>query len=712
MKASVGSLEDVAAAAEQPTAYYGRFVRKQGQFGSVAVVGRVNGSMAELIADPKRLFAKNGTVETHGVAQHAGLSPGDWVEFDVARNTRPRAAEYRVKHLRRIPRYAVLTKGGEAFYRTLLTREGWRGDRRPGLWALRIAVDRVVIADLELGKDGALRLSRAAARAVAFHPYRDDAVVRLGDASKSEEAYLDLDGSASGVFDWSDEADHVARVIRSLSDANDPRVSDIIAWLELHQEAGTGKVFAATLDHDAALDAVRSGELADRLRADRELMKVYLDAALGDESVALAVAEYARQGNTAGRERLLAALEDEVAERRAGLVADQDAKLAQMRADAMAAVDTDIAALRASRVAEVEGLAMRDVADHRSLMADMEGERGQRQAEIDQELEVARLQLSELKGQIENSQDELLSTRGQLESDNERIRAATAEVDRLLSISERMTPALGTVDPAPARTSHVPYSFPDRETVSIRAVGESIEGLALLSAKGRGLMRQLLILMLAGEMPLAYGTDALDFVKLAGIIATPGRTGLMRADPTCVSIEDLWARPGSGAPTMLAAAAAASSGGTAVLMGIVGVERSGARIWVPALGEAIRSGTLPRALLVCGVVEDIEHDEVKALPRDAVLLEIEGVFEAGAFFGALALPTVATSQQFAVEPGPVPSEVGAATRILATLGFEPTLGLAVRLARITAEAVSMLGENGSTTGLIVELAQNINSHDR
>jgi len=63
-----------------------------------------------------------------------------------------------------------------------------------------------------------------------------------------------------------DEADHVARVIRSLSDANIARVSDIIAWLDLHQD--DGRVFAATVDHEAGLDALRSGELADRLGRD------------------------------------------------------------------------------------------------------------------------------------------------------------------------------------------------------------------------------------------------------------------------------------------------------------------------------------------------------------------------------------------------------------------------------------------------------------
>ena len=96
MKSDVATPEDAAAGAAQPNSYFGRFVRKQGQYGSVAVVGTVAGTTVGHIADPKRLFEKDGTVETHGVTQHAGLSPGHWVEFDVARNTRPRAANPRL----------------------------------------------------------------------------------------------------------------------------------------------------------------------------------------------------------------------------------------------------------------------------------------------------------------------------------------------------------------------------------------------------------------------------------------------------------------------------------------------------------------------------------------------------------------------------------------------------------------------------------------
>src|SRR5690606_33497570 len=101
----------------------------------------------------------------------------------------------------------------------------------------------------------------------------------------------------------------------------------------------------------------------------------------------------------------------------------------------------------------------------------------------------------------------------------------------------------------------------------------------------------------------------------------------------------LWARPGSGAPTLLAAASEAARDGGAVLVVIRGVERSGARFWFPALSEVLRCGELPRGLLICCTVHEPEHDEVRALPGSVPWLEIANVFSPGA---ALVGPSLLT----------------------------------------------------------------------
>lgn len=710
MKAGVGMLIEAAVETLRPKSYFGRFVRKQGQYGSVAVVGSVAGTAVEHIADPKKLFAKDGTVETHGVTQHAGLSPGDWVEFDIARNTRPRAAEYKVVHLRRIPRYAVLTEGGDAFYRALLTREGWRGDRRPGLWALRLSGDRVVIVDLELDKGGALRIPRVAARSVPYYRYSDDAVVRLMSGNSVEDAYFGIAPEPLGRFDWSDEADFVARVIRSLADADDTRVSDLIAWLELHQEAGTGKVFATGVAHGAALDALRSGELAERLRADRDLMKVYLDAAMGDEAVAAAVADYAREGHTEARARLIAELKGELDRARAELVAEQNAELAGQRAAAVAALDDEIGKLRASGLAAVDGDLKAAQQRHAEAVALLNSDYQQRHDDLEQRLKAAQAELAEVEEAITHAGSALDAARADLEDARVRVQIATAEVDRLLSVSERLSSVPASAGQAPA--SAIPFVFPDRETVSVPALSQSIDGLAMLSAKGRDLLRRLIILMLSGELPILYGADALDFARVAGAVLSPGRTGIMRADPTLVSIEDVWARPGSGAPTIMAAATAASASGGSVLIAVTDVETSGLRFWASALADLLRSPARPRGLLVFGIAGDVEHEEMKALPRDHATIEIEGAFEPGAFFGALALPTVASTPQYALDAGTTPVHLGVAAKTVSALGFEPGIGLAMRVARIAAEATTMMGDDAAAQALTVAIAQDIHNQTR
>jgi hypothetical protein len=710
MKADVGMLDDTAVGGLQPKSYIGRLVRRQGQYGSVSVVGTLAGTAVEYISDAKRLFPKDGTVETYGVSQHAGLSPGDWVEFDVGRNTRPRAAEYKVVHLRRIPRYAVLSEGVDAFYRTLLTRDGWRGDRRPGLWALRLSGDRLVIVDLELGKDGALRIPRAAARSVSYYRHKDDKVAQLDTASSAEDAYLGHETERLGCFDWSDEADYVARVIRSLADVDDPQISDLIAWLELHQEAGTGKVLAAGVDHAAALDTLRSGELAERLRADRELMQAYLDAALGDEAVAAAVAEYAREGHTEAHTRLLTDMEDELGRRRAILIAAEKADLAEQRAAAVTALDEEIQKLRAGKLAESERALKLAQQGHAARMAQLDSEHQSNRVELEQQLHARRTELAQIEAMISDATSALKTAKADIEAERTRAREAAAEVDRLLSVSERLSTAPSSV--TPAMVSAIPFSFPDREAVSVGAFYQSINGLAMLSAKGRDLIRRMMVLMLSGELPILYGAGKLDFVRLAGAVMNPGRIGFMRADPTLISIEDVWARPGSGVPTIMAAATSASTTGGSVLVAVTDVESSGARFWIPALADFLRSSARPRGLLVCALAGDLEHEEMKALPQDLAMLEIEGAFETGAFFGALALPGVAATQEFALDTGDTPVDIPAAARAISALGFEPSIGLAMRIARIASEAATIIGDDAAATKLTVMIAQDIHNQKR
>lgn len=685
--------------------YVGRFVRRQGNFGMIAVVGR-GGPSVELL-DAKRLFPKDGCVETQGVV-HARLALGDWAEFDVVRNPRPRAPEYKTSHLRRLPRYAELPESALAGYRALLTKVGWRGERRAGLWALRMSGDRVLVVELEVGKDGALRIPREAAREVHWCTYRDALVANLPVDGGSEAVFLGDAAAASGSFDWSDEADHVAQVIRSLADGSDPYVADLITWLELHHEEGTGRVFAAAVDYGKAEAALRSGELAERLRADRGLMKAYLDAALQDDQVRQAVAEWAREGHSEEVERHRQELEREMGCAREASIAEIASEAEARRAEEFAKVEAMAAQLAETRGAEADARMRETEARHVNRLKALEGEFDLRREALEQAAAEQVSALEAIRAETDAANGQLDQVRADETEARERLAAVCTEVDRLLAIASR----LEMPDRPPTATVQVPASglghiFHARPHAPAAKKGALIADQVLLTDNGKQLMRMLATLMLAGELPVLTGGDARGLLQVAEALFCPGRSASIEADPTIISVDDLWSRPGSGAPTALAAAAKAAEDGGATLVTIRGVERSGARIWHGALADALRGGALPRGLLIACVADDRSHEEIEALPRDTHLVEVEGALTDSAYLAGPTLLSPPALELETLDPGEMPGDLSAANPLLATLGFKPPLDLGLRIARMYVEALPLLGDEGVARSVVNGIARTI-----
>lgn len=682
--------------------YVGRFVRRQGNFGTILVVGR-GGPYIELLDDVKKLFPRDGFVETQGVL-HAGLVPGDWTEFDVIRNPRPRAPEYKATHLRRLPRYAVLPESTPAGYRTLLTRTGWTGgERRGGLWALRISDNRVIVTELVAASDGGLRIPPKAAREVKWWEYREELVARISFEGANDDVFVGDLGTADGSFDWSDEADHVAQVIRSLSDANDPRVADLISWLELHHEAGTGRVFAAAVEHDAAEAALRSGELADRLKADRDLMSAYLDAALKDDQVREAIAGWAREGHGAEAARLREELNVELErerEVRLGLIA---AEVDKKRQEEFGKVDAEAAWQAKIRRAEIDDQ-LRSAEDGMAeRLREIEADFSRRREELEGQTADLTTSLGRLKEEAERVRTQLDQIRSDETEAKERLASVVAEVDRLIAISEQLDRQNRQTSPAGA--GGVGTVFKERKQVAVSQKGPLIANHVLLTDHGRALLQEIVTLMLAGELPVLAGNEALALVKVAEALLCPGRSALIEADPTIISIDDLWSRPGSGAPTALAAAARAAEAGGATFVSIRGIERSGARIWHPALAEALRIGGLPRGLLVLCLTSEPEHEEIASLPRPVHLVEVEGALTESAYLAGPALLSLPTLDLETLAPAETPLELASANRLLATLGFKLPLDLGMRIARIYVEAVALLGDEDVARAMVDRIAR-------
>lgn len=686
--------------------FVGRFVRKQGQFGTVAVVGSLLADRVDVIADTKKLFPKDGLVETQGLGHHVGLRPGDWVEFDIVRNPRPRAPEYKVLHLNRLPRFASLPDLSLPAYRVLLTGDGWQGDARPGPWAFRIAGDTVIVADMEIGKDGRLHVAKASAREVKRYAFDAASVVDVGKDASDQQIFIAPLGGELPPFDWSDEADHIARVVRALAGANDTRFAEIVTWLDLHHEEGTGRVSAASANSKQALEALRSGELADRLRADRELMDLYLAAALGDDAVREAVAAYAKEGHGAERDRLRSQLSLELAAERTRLLDALTEEVAAERDGRLARIDGELrqyeAAARAMEVQRREAARLAAQAEAKRVVSDA----ADRAGELERAIADQSLLLEDKKAEVADAEAKRDGVLCKLDAALKRVETVRTEVDRLLAISARLdSPATAA---APTHTvGGLNRVFPVHPLVPSAKKGELIGRHVMLSGEGREKMSGLLVAMLSGELPILMGDRSIDLLTVAEAVVCPGRLVVMDADPALISIDDLWARPGSGAPTMFARAAEAARDGGSVIVVIRGIERSGARFWFPALADALRSGGLPRGLLVCCTLGDEEHDEAKALPADVVRLAVSDVFKEGAASAAPSLLTPPRIDLEVLDPGLLPVDLSAGNAIALEVGEGASLGLTMRVARMFTEALAVLGEDAAARRIVLKIAKSL-----
>lgn len=672
--------------------YLGRFHSRHGSYGTIDVAARLEGSVASPLENAERLFPRRGQVEIHG-AIVTKLSPGDWIRFDAAANTRPRAPDFKAVRYSWLARVAATEPLSPEEARVLLSRTGWRGSELAGRWAFRLSGGRAVVVSLRRERDGTLRMPRHSLASVVVHPLDEERLLKPSD--EDHPLYEVPDDEASELLDWSEQADHIAHVVGALGGFDDARLEEIITWLELHADPTTGRVSATGAEHGPALDAARSGELARRLRADRDLMAQYLAAARSDPLVAAAIEEAARDGLEEERRALRADLDGELQQARAAAVEALENESADRRAKLGTALDEELAGLRQETARRIEqereaahAALDADLADRERLaVAKLEETLTTRRRELEEEIARGSERVAELGSEEESARARLAAAIGEIAELEGRADRLRGDLDRLSAAFPRQAHSSG---PAPPGRPALPSMPAPVGLVARDEVCAAVRRQILLSESGRELMLELLSLMLAGEIPILTGTDVDDFLLVAGRLAAPARTAALEADPTLVSYEDLWARPGSGAPTIFAnAAAAADRDGAATLAVIRGIERSGARFWYPTLRQSV--GLLPRPLLICATVIDAESEEVAALPADSCSLTIEGALADGAY---LAAPGVLGPESAggALDPGPPPADYRQAVAELPDFSPDLSVGQALRAARVFAESRALTGD--------------------
>ena len=214
--------------------------------------------------------------------------------------------------------------------------------------------------------------------------------------------------------------------------------------------------------------------------------------------------------------------------------------------------------------------------------------------------------------------------KAELQSLSEQQNRATEIVERWTSVAAALGTGAETF--AVTRTS-IPALERGRDpTLQTLRLGEfegAVAACPLLTDAGKEMLMRLAALMLAGEVPLLHGPECDDFIEIAQSLISGGRNARLEADPTMISFDDLWIRPGTNVATPLRQAIAEASGESpsTQLCVISKADRSGARFWYPALADKAHRTELPPRFLVCATLKDAESDEAAEFASTGILLE-------------------------------------------------------------------------------------------
>jgi hypothetical protein len=667
--------------------YAGRFVRRRGAHGAVDVLALATDKGWEAIKKPRKLFPKSGQAEILGVAVST-LRPGDWLAFQVA-NSRPDVLSLKISAHRVMPRYVDMAAiGSIEAARVLFANEGWAGGWQAGHWAVRFASDGILVVDLARERGDRLRVPASSLQRIPCYNFDAHRIISEPGIEHPVPLYDLGDTEPLAVHDWSADADYIAHVVRSLAGEDDPRLGDLIAWLELHRDESTGRVSATRANHEKAFEAIRSGELAARLSADKTLMATYLAAVRDDPVIAQVAARAAAQLSAHDREAVIAALRSELAAAHESEKSQQDDELKERERRLEEALQERM---------RQRSLVLQRELECRSVAAAQEAEA--RAAATTEALEAAVAEISSERNVILAERDRLQLEASQLTNDVaalvEKRRAAEDEVARLSVTAAALAPR----SQAPARTlAHLSETHAARGTaLTIEGLGAQISRVRLLTDHGKALMERFAIFMLAGELPVLEGDQADDFAFIGEALMAAGGLVPFDADATILAPEDIWSRPGSGieSPVAQAADLARNSDGT-FLVQLRGIERSAARIWYPALATLLRRGLLPRRLLLFATVIDTTSEEAQALPNDACRMVIEDAIVTGA---ALVAPSVlsagSASTAFHLDPGDRPADLSSALAVLPELGVDIDIATSLRVARVAVEASRLRPDNNA-----------------
>jgi hypothetical protein len=584
----------------------------------------VDGALRDLSNTSHNEFPPDGEIELRGA--RAFLKPEDWALARPVLEGPPRRQRWVSQSAKRLLPFDDLSDlyVPESVRRLLVEtglQDGFAGEK-----VFRIGRDEMIVVTMIRSDDGR---SRATAKDMSrlsvlhFHPAKVLVIPTPGGSISLMERGA---AAETGVVNWTGDAQYVEQIVRAALAAEDKEqraTAAVASTLLAHADKLAGRISGGgEPDPKIAHEILRSRRLGELLTSRLALVAEFMAALRRAPDIS---------------ERI----EQEVMRLTREAV---EAKRAELSAELTASIEAEFATVRRERTSKLEAeLADLEASSLHELQDKVDRERSAALSAI----EVRKSGLEKAVAELEKKRDALHESNrlktdeiGALSADFARLTSEVADrkadIDRLL----RMEQILQDAGDRSAKTSEGPSfplssASPTAKSLAIGEIPNCLKASPLLTDAGRRGVAKLAALILSGAVPIVAGPEADDVLDVLSSMVAGGAMTAFDCDPTVISYEDLWRRPGSGALTTLGLALSdAQETRNVRLCAVRRAELSPSQFWIETLRRAARQRSLPKEFLLC--VSRVGEVDGEA-SNDRSLFRAEGWIERNAGVQALAL---------------------------------------------------------------------------
>ena len=554
----------------------------------------VDGTMRDLTHTAQTEFPPEGEIELKGA--RAFLKQDDWAIAKPVLDGPPRRQRWVSPTAKKLLPFEDLSglSGPEAA-RRLLVETGVQ-DSFVGEKIYRIGAGEMIMVKMVKSEDGRTRATSADMTRLPVYGFDASKLFAIptpgGSISLMEKNHQSPE---LRLANWASDAQYVERIVRQalVGDDEDGKAKAAVA-ATLFAHAGRLEALlsgAGEPDPNVAQEISRSRCLGDVVTSRPALVADFMKALRRDPAIE-------------------ARIEEEITRLTASTV---EAKRAALTAELTASMEAEFAAVKRERSTKLEA-ELRDIEN--SSLQDLQAKLDAQQDAALSAIELRRSGLEKAVEQLQKSRDELDEAKrakiGEIEALGADITRLSldavdrkADLDRLLRMEQVLQDAgdrskASNTPPPTLPLMPLASASPSASPLPAGAISEWLKASQLLTDAGRRGVARVATLVLSGGVPVIDGPEADDVLDILASMLAGGAATTFDCDPTVISYDDLWRRPGAGEPTTLGHALSdARQSSTVRLCAIRRAELAPSQFWIDTLRRAGRQREFPRGFLLC-----------------------------------------------------------------------------------------------------------------